>query len=126
VYRYNILRYDTLLPVTLICIYLYGWSGYFLVNNLKKIQKTAYMILVLAIAIIYSNADVLRWNDNLCEKETLKKIANSTETIIPLKYECNVLSWRQISTPEESRLNGELLMLWNITTVQKQYYHLPE
>ena len=61
-------------------------------------------------------------NKNNCEKEALHKISNSTDTIIYIDEKCKIMSWAIITEPEASKLNAELLKLWNITNKKILYY----
>lgn len=122
-YRPNILRYDTIMPITICLIYFYGKSCFFILQNIKK-RKVLYLALLIAVVLIYTNADRYNLDDNYYEKLALKTIENSTKLIVPLNYNHKVLSWDPITDPKQSELKAILLQNWNITKRKKLFYNL--
>jgi hypothetical protein len=122
-YRPNTLRYDTILPITLSLIYIYGATSLFLIRNISLKQKLWYLPLMVLTLIAFTAADISLLNGNDCEKESLAEIAASEEKIIVLDHDCPVLGWEKFNRPEQSRLNAELLRIWGITDKEKRYYH---
>ncbi len=123
-YRPNILRYDTIMPITICLIYIYGISSYFLIMNLNK-RKLLYYTAIITFSLIFFNADKSNLNENKCEKQALISISNSNKKIVPIKNNCKVLSWEPITDYNQSRLNARLLKMWNITNEIKFYYNEP-
>jgi len=121
-YRPNILRYDTIIPITIALIFIYGKSSSYLIQHLNANVKKFYIIFIIIISAIYTFADQADFNKNKCEKDSLITIAHSKDKIVVLKNNCNVISWRKITDPKESELNGELLKLWRVTKDKKLYY----
>lgn len=124
-YRPNVLRYDTIMPITICLLYIYGVSTLFLLENIKK-RKNIYYIVIATFLMIFTNADKSKLNENECEKQALLKIANSEDQIVPLHDNCRVISWIPIRDFKQSQLNGELLKIWNITDGIKLYYNETE
>lgn len=121
-YRPHILRYDTIMPVTIGAIFMYGSSAFLLLKSFRGRQKVLYCVLILGISCVFTIADEPKFGKNECEKLALKKISESPEDIVPLNSDCTVVSWEKISNPKSSALNGELLKKWRITSEAKQYY----
>ncbi len=121
-YRPNVLRYDTILPITLSMIIVFGLSTVFLYKNMNFKEKKWYAPLILTILLMFTLADEPRLDNNECERQALKEIANSQDTLVELHNDCNVLSWEKITDPNQSELNAQLLNLWGITKTQKLYY----
>jgi len=120
-YRENILRYDTIMPITIAFIYLFGATSYFLLTNLKA-KKNIYLLFLIAFFLIFTNADRSTLNENKKEKKALTKIQNSTQIIVSLKNKTTVFSWNVITDYNESDLNAQLMHRWNITSKKTLYY----
>jgi hypothetical protein len=121
--RPNVLRYDTFMPVTLSLIFMFGLSSLFLIRNLTRKQKYWYLPVICGILLLFTINDEPHFDKNNCEKKALKEISESTTDIVPLKGDCNVLSWGKTKRPEYSQLNIQLLTLWKITNGKKRYYN---
>ena len=129
-YRPLILRYDTIIPVTVLSIITIYYTSLFIMKQFhaemwKNRLKITYSILFFAILVIFAAKNKTKVY-NECEKSSLYTIANSKEDIVVLEHDCAVVSWESIYNPEESRHYGELLYFWNITDKVKLYYNLPE
>ena len=124
-YRPYILRYDTIIPVSLCLMYLTGRSMIYILKLKRKSVKLqyGYLIVILLFIFIFTNADRKIEYKNNCEREALVKIASAEESVVALTSNCTVISWEMFGSPEESKLNSELMQLWNITTDKKLYYH---
>lgn len=122
VYRPYILRYDTIMPITISLIFIFGATTLYLFKQMKIRHKIWYIPLIICILFIFTNADKPEFDKNQCEKIALKEISESKEKIVELKNNCSVLSWDKITKPEDSELNAQLLLLWNITNEKRLYY----
>jgi hypothetical protein len=122
-YRPYILRYDTIMPITLSLMFLFGVTTLFLFKTISSRQKIWYIPLIALVLIIFTNADKPGFDSNNCEKHALREISESPGKIVPLKNDCTVLSWVKINKPEDSELNAQLLMKWGITKSLKLYYN---
>ena len=120
-YRQNILRFDTVMPITICIIYLSACSSYFLWNKLTK-NKTLYKGFILTILLIFTNSDRLNLKDNACEIAAFETISTATTSIVPIHSQCKILSWKPINNYQESELNAELLKLWRISNQKKLYF----
>jgi hypothetical protein len=125
-YRPDIIRYDSIMPITLALIFIYGLSTIFLIRNIKNKGSYVYLIIVVAFSMIYTLSDKLEPGRNVCEKEALTQIANSKEDTVLLNNDCSVIAWEKITDPNESERNAELLQLWRITNGIKLYYQPSE
>jgi hypothetical protein len=122
-YRPFILRYDTIMPITLCLLFVFGSSTLFLLKNISKNQRFWYIPIILATLFIYTNSDGAKFDLNDCEKNALKEIANSPNDIIQINADCSILSWDKTIKPEDSELNAQLLTFWGITKHKKLYYN---
>jgi hypothetical protein len=122
-YRQYILRYDTIMPVTLSLIFVFGISTLFLLKKMSKTQKWWYIPIIIGVLFIYTNSDEPDFDNNTCEKKALKEIAESKETPVILRNDCTVLSWEKTDVPERSELNAQLLKHWGIIDKIKLYYN---
>lgn len=121
VYRPHVLRYDTIMPVTLSLIFLFGLSTVFILKNLPGKYVKMYIPVVLVVLFVFTNADQLEAGKADCEKEALGILSTSPDSVVVLTQNCTVLAWNVFHHPEESRLNGQLLHMWGITKEEKRY-----
>ncbi|MEO8087401.1 MAG: hypothetical protein ABI763_11305 [Bacteroidota bacterium] len=121
-YRPNIVRSDTLLPVIMIMIYMFGVSAYYLLNIEKSKLNILYYFAAVILLSVFVIADKSISTENDCEKDALKKIAQSSEIIVPLDNNCTVMSWEKITDCNNSKLNCELLKLWGVLKDDKCYF----
>jgi len=129
-YRPLILRYDTIIPITVLSIITIYYTFLFIVKQFKTETwkywlKTTYFVMFFAILVIFAAKNKTK-TYNSCEKLSLYTIANSKEEIVILDNECAVVGWEPIYSPEESKPYAELLYFWNITDEVKLYYNLPK
>jgi len=82
-----------------------------------------YYAAIITFSLIFTYADHSILNENECEKQALMTIANSEDQIVPIESNCNVISWEPITDSKKSKLNAELLRIWNITDETKLYYN---
>ncbi len=122
-YRPNVLRYDTIMPITLSLIFIFGISTLFLFKHMANRQKIWYTPIIVGVLFIFTNADKAEFDKNNCERIALKEIAESKDKIVRLDTDCNVLSWDKIPKPEGSELNAQLLNIWRVTNDKKLYYN---
>lgn len=121
-YRANIIRYDSILPITLSLFLIYGLSSYYLLGKFKNRSKKIYALALIAISLIFSIADELKLGKNSCEKMAFQQLSNSKENVVLIENDCTVLAWDKITDKNASSLNGQLLQYWGITEEKKQYY----
>jgi hypothetical protein len=125
-YRPLIVRRDSILPLILGIIFLYGLSTYFLLHHLPAQLRRRYIAGVLLVSAIYINADTFRLpatENNTCERQGLERLAEATEPIVRVSAECSVMAWWKIDNPNYSETNALLLEYWGITKGKKLYYH---
>jgi hypothetical protein len=120
-YRPGILRFDTILPVTLALFFIYGISTLFLLKNLSKKQSYWYIPLILIFLIKFTIEDRPRFTKNKCEKSALEEMSASRDAVYKIPGNCNVLSWQKITRPQDSELNAEFLFRMNVTREKKLY-----
>jgi hypothetical protein len=120
-YRPNILRHDTLLPLTICMICMYCLSSYWIIQQGSRKVIKIYSIVIAGVFLIFTNADRMNLNENECEKEALYQIARSSDQFVPLKNDCLVMEWHKVTKYRDSELNSRLLQLWGITKERKWY-----
>ena len=121
-YRPNILRYDTIMPVTIAFIFIYTKSSYQLLKYLKGKFKMIYLILLIIFSYKFTIADKPEINNNNHEKLALEKISKSNEKVVFIEDNCTILSWEKITDPRKSTSIGQLLKRWKITSDNKEFY----
>ncbi len=121
-YRKYILRYDTIMPITLSLMFIFGKMTILILNNISLRQKSWYIPLIMLVIFIFTNSDEPKFDKNDCERDAINQIAESPESIVKISDECNVLSWDKIEDPNDSELQSKLLQLWGIIDEKKLYY----
>ncbi|WP_157540979.1 hypothetical protein [Hymenobacter aerophilus] len=122
-YRPNIVRRDTIIPVTLALIYFFGVSTLYLLQHGPPRFNRLYLPTLVALVAVYSLADVANLRDNNCETDCMRIIANSTEPIVHLEADCGVMNWGTITDPNVSAQAAEMMVHWNIMKEKKLFYH---
>ena len=129
-YRPLILRFDTILPITILSMITICYGFLFILKRFLSEKwtyylKTIYPLLFLFIVLFFTFRDnyVVQ---NECERASLYLIAQSKEEVVVLENNCAVVGWGTFSDPEESTHYGELLYFWKITDTKKRWYNLPE
>jgi hypothetical protein len=122
VYRPLVVRHDSMMPVTIILIYLFGLSAFYLIKQIPKHFKSAYALGLAIVLMIFTIADEPRLGQNSCEKEALMVISQSATSPTKIEQECNVVAWSKIKDPIESEASAKLIYDWNITSAVILYY----
>ncbi|MBT9392170.1 hypothetical protein KLP40_03260 [Hymenobacter sp. NST-14] len=122
-YRPNIVRRDTLIPITLALMYLYGSSTVYLLRHGPPRFNRLYIPALVAIVALYSFADVSDLRQDNCERDALRTIARSKEAVVHLESDCPVLNWGPITDPNVSGDAARAMYLWRITQEEKPFYH---
>ncbi|MEO8399063.1 MAG: hypothetical protein ABI550_04510 [Ignavibacteriaceae bacterium] len=121
-YRPYIIRYDTLMPVTLSLILLFGLTANYLILNLSGKFKIIFSVVITIFLVAYFYEDKPTVGENRCQRNALFEISESKEDIVLLKSDCTVMSWVIVKNYKESELNAELLKLWGVTKEKKLFY----
>lgn len=128
-YRPYILRYDTIIPITLSLMFIYAKTTIFILKNLSLKKWYSYVPLVIFVLFVFTNSDKPMFDKNNCERNAILQIANSKENIVKINDNCTVLSWKIIENPHDSELNTKLLRIWRIIDEDKLYvqeYPVPD
>ncbi len=121
-YRPNIIRMDTIMPVTLGMFLFYGFSTVHIIQHVMLKRKIIYYTLIIIFTGIFIAADTKVEKQNTCEREALKTISRAKEEIILLKSDCSVLSWGPTKDYHDSEVKTELLRHWGIIKEKKFFY----
>lgn len=124
-YRPYVLRYDTIMPVTLAVFFLFAGTTIFLLKEAVKWKKIYFTSVAFVFLVLFTIADLSTKKHNQCEKESLAMIAQSEEDIVALPNDCWVLAWMPLAKPEESYYFGIMLQMWRVTDKPKLYYNSP-
>ncbi|MCB0666423.1 MAG: hypothetical protein KDC80_11395, partial [Saprospiraceae bacterium] len=121
-YRPYTVRYDTLIPVTLILIYLYGQTSLFLLDELKGWRSNVFIIFITGLSFFFTVSDQANFENYYCEVDKLRTISVSSMDVVALRDDCPVMEFRIAHDKENSILKAELLYKWNITSKPKLFY----
>ncbi|MBC7448035.1 MAG: hypothetical protein H7330_08255 [Hymenobacteraceae bacterium] len=121
-YRPHILRCDLMAPITLAMMALYAGSAQHLIRHLPGRFRGAYIGGVVLLAGVYWGVDLGTDSRDqyFCERRNLKRIAQSTEPIVKLSRDCNVMSW-QIDNTYSAEIGAQMLYYWGVTDTLRQY-----
>ena len=121
-YRPDIIRYDSIMPITIALIFIYGLSAYFLIQNLKNKKRTIYLFVIISFSFIFTLADEPELGKNKGEMTALQKLADSKENSVMMDDDCTIMAWKKIEEPNASESNARLIQYWGITKEKKLYY----
>ncbi len=121
-YRPNIIRNDTILPVTFGLILLFGITTYHIHKRITFKRKKIYWIMIIFVTAIFIHADTDYRKYNACERRSLEKISLSMDKIVLIEEDCPVLSWGKITDYKDSEVKGVMLHRWNVTKESKLFY----
>jgi hypothetical protein len=121
-YRPYIIRYDVMIPFTISLILLFGLSSFIVLKEISFKHKRFYIGLLVLFVSFFAYTDSPEAYKNKCEKNALKKIANSPEKIVELEKKCMVMSWSHYENYKRSSTATSLLRHWNIIEDEKYYY----
>ncbi len=123
VYRENIIRYDTIMPITIAAFFVFGATAFYLTKVLTGKQKGIYITFIIIMLSVFTIADISDYEEYYCEREALEIISTSSDGIVELNTNCPVMEWHTISNPKQSKLNAGLFLHWNIINDKKLYFH---
>ncbi len=121
-YRPNAIRYDTFIPVTLACIFIFARSSFYLLNTFKSRNKLIYATFILGFVVFFTVNDDPNTDANACERNQFRLLSESKTNPVELPGTCTLMSWEKITDPKDSDLQAELIYFWGITDEKKLYY----
>ncbi|NCC99975.1 MAG: hypothetical protein EOL95_09800 [Bacteroidia bacterium] len=121
-YRPYILRYDTIIPITLSLMFIFAKTTIFILSNFSNRHKYWYILLPILVIFVFTNSDEPKFDKNSCERNAILQISSSKEPVVKIDDTCTVLSWTIIENPQESELKTKLLKIWRIVEDDKLYY----
>jgi hypothetical protein len=115
-YRPDVLRTDTIMPITIALFYYFATSSAYLWVHFQKKVKQGYGLSIIAVLIIFTIADEPNFHNNQCERQALQLIAEAKSQVIYLEPDCTIMSWDiETGWKGHSKYKGLLLKEWNIT-----------
>ena len=124
-YRPNIIRWDTIMPVTLALILFYGLSTHYVIKNVKIEGIFFYYLIIIIFAVHFIKKDMVVEKVNECERSSLEKISQSPDSVVFIDNGCWIMYWGRTTDPNESQLNMELLRYWGVIKEKKLFYQPP-
>ncbi len=123
-YRPLILRYDTLLPLTLGLALVYAATVLYLLRTLAGSARRWYQVGLLGISAVFMFADkpLKPAASNAFERQAMTWLAATSGPVVQLPAGGTLLSWQPIGAPAQSGPNARLLHHWRITPQLRLYY----
>lgn len=112
-YRPKIVRFDTLMPVTMALIFLYVRTALQLLNDYKPPFRRRFLLFLTAIALLFISANQIRQGRNTCERKYLQAMADNPTLPSAIRPECPVLSWYVAGARPDS-IKIKMLHIWEI------------
>ncbi len=123
-YRPYTLRYDSILPITLILIMLFIHSVILIKRHipLQKLKNSFLLLVGLFLGLMFYLDKPEFWRNDV-ERAALEEIADSTEDTVELvDYPHTIMSWTLMESAEDSHGAAELLHKWKVTDRKRLYY----
>jgi hypothetical protein len=121
-YRENVIRYDTIMPVTIGIIFIFGLTTLTLARRMTGGYRMAYFAGIALLLLIFTNADRLDTKGYECERNALQTIAHSPDKTVRINTDCPVMDWNILSDPALRELDGDLLYYWHVTDEKKLFF----
>lgn len=123
-YRELILRYDTIMPITLGLLGCYASTTVYVLHWLPKPSLRWYQAGLVIFSSIYLFADkpLKPEASNITERAALEVLAAAPEHLVRLPVQGTVLSWDTMDDYRLSETNAQLLYHWGVTKEVKLYY----
>jgi hypothetical protein len=118
-YRPYILRYDTLIPVTLLIVYLVVYSTILILNQSPSLYFSKYYIIVplLFIAFMTIADKKIATKENACQHSSLYALnKNKKDTVLYISRECNLGTWQvsDLDDPYTQEMLTTLFKKWHV------------
>lgn len=120
--RPEILRYDTLMPITVGLIFLFCRSAFLMLEKQGEI-KMKYIAFLSGAVLLFTLKDFSRFESNRLERMALFQISNSEKEVIILEEKSGVISWGPLVEREKSIIVGKMLYKYGITDEPKEFYY---
>ena len=121
-YRPDIIRRDTILPVTLGLLFFYGLTAFYIIKTVSVKYKKPYYSLIFIVGLIFFVHDFELRKYNLCERNAFEKISQSPDRVVFLDNDCSVMNWGKTLDTANSENKTKVLLYWGVIKEKKLYY----
>lgn len=121
IYRPNVIRNDTALPILISCFFLLLLSTRYVLNKEFRF-KGVYLTFLTALLMFFHFADGHISGRNESEKKAILEIAASKQHTVVIHDYCTILSYQPITDSLESAIHMELLQYYGVLDKPKLYY----
>ncbi len=121
VYRPNVLRNDTGLPIIISILYLFLNSTLAVLTLMQK-HLRYYSILLISILLFFHFSDGHISSRNTSEKKAIMQIATSENNTVVINDYCTIMSFKPITDSLQSAVNTQMLQKWGVLDRPKLYY----
>lgn len=123
--RPYLLRYDTMIPVTLGLMFLLAHTSLLVLRFAETRQLRWYVPVLLAVGLAFTNADRLDADQNAGQRALIAELqAAEPGDTLRLSDAATLLSWEPVRSPEASVAIVELLQRWGILSHEVLYYQV--
>lgn len=126
-YRPFIIRYDTIMPITVMIIFWLVRSSVLIMNHLiidirrHRVVAALVFFYCLASVVIFENADNMKFENNTQQRCWIGELDRSDETIIEVPQNVLIATWKPVENPNDSYLVSQMLLKYNIISTNKLF-----
>ncbi len=122
-YRSDIVRWDTILPITIALLLFYSYFNLYILKKLRgRYYRICFIVSIVLISAHYIYAERGIVKANSCERSAMEKLAHSTERVVFIDNNCSLLNWGLELDTADSKDKTDLLLYWNVIRGQKLFY----
>lgn len=121
IYRPNVLRNDTAIPILICCFFLMIYTTRIILELTFKF-KAIYMIVLVGLLLFFHLSDGHISSRNQSEKKAILEIAASKKQTVVINDYCTILSYKPITDSLESDIHMKLLHYYGVIDKPKLYY----
>lgn len=110
-YRPYIIRYDVVMPITIIILFYATFTSWIIIQQHDK----KYFIFLTTILLIFQLADKPHFHNNACEKKFLRILSKTKSDTLIFPKGCTILEWVNSDTYERTQNKTKILQRWGIT-----------
>lgn len=126
-YRPYIIRYDSVLAITFLFIFYWGFSSCLLLKSIStsKATRTAFIIYTFISICYFFILDINTLKLHSPEVRHIKQIQKSEDLIVPLEnndWSSNIISWEPAYEPWQSENPSKCLQRWGVIKEDKRWY----
>jgi len=123
IYRADVLRNDTAIPILICCFFLLIYTARMALAIQFKF-KWIYVTTLIGILLFFHLSDGHISSRNQSEKKAILEIAQSEKSTVIIHDNCTILSYKPLRDSSESAIHMKLLQFYGVLDKPKLYYQV--